>query len=174
MWMWNAPPTRASISASGAKNVRMPARVVHACQTKSIGAATTTWASMARSVACPAVPEPQAYALMLAGLAAVGGASSAASSLIDPTIPQSVSQAAVPAVGRFRSRNGANTHERIPTTRVNGALLRRGQPLIGQVLLREVLADALQPLDERGREPRPDLAVYQHHSSPSPSKPPLK
>ena len=55
MWMWKAPPTRASISASGAKKVRMPSRLVHACQTFSIGAATTTCLSIDRSSATAAV-----------------------------------------------------------------------------------------------------------------------
>lgn len=49
MWMWKAPPTRAPISASGAKNDSMPDLVVHACQTASIGAGTTTSLSIARS-----------------------------------------------------------------------------------------------------------------------------
>jgi hypothetical protein len=32
MWMWKAPPTRGSITASGAKKLVMPSRVVQACQ----------------------------------------------------------------------------------------------------------------------------------------------
>ena len=37
MWTWKAPPTRGSISASGAKNDSMPALLVQVCQTDSIG-----------------------------------------------------------------------------------------------------------------------------------------
>ena len=48
---WNAPPTFASISASGAKNDSMPAFVVQLCQTAWTGAATTTSLSIALSTA---------------------------------------------------------------------------------------------------------------------------
>ncbi len=80
------------------------------------------------------------------------------------TVPFEVQEAGGTAAAgvRLRSRNAANSHERMPTTSVYGALLVGAELLIGEVLLREVLADALQPLDEGGRERRADLAVHQH------------
>ena len=50
----------------------------------------------------------------------------------------------------------------MPTSeRVRSPLL-VGQALLGDVRLGEVLADALQPLDQRRRQARRDLAVHEH------------
>src|SRR5450631_974051 len=126
----------------------MPSRLVHARQTASIGAATTSCLSTARSP-------------LLAGVIAVSATSAATQAGT-----RLMSAMVVPPSRRGRyplqiPERGEQPRAHADEQRVRGALL-VGEPQLGDVRLREILADALQPLDQAARQAWRDLAVHEH------------
>ena len=151
MWMWKAPPTRGSISASGAKNLSMPARVVQLA--RPLDRRGDDDLLVERALGAPwrmRVPEP-------------GRGRQRRATFSNPLAHGGLlGRSAAPFAGsRFRSRKAANSQVRMPTSSVYGvrcsseAAGRRGAP--GRSLGRP--GAAARPRIPPGSA---DLAVHQH------------